>query len=197
MHTKPWGCHGQVEQLMILPQTLIKNKNWVLLSSSEARWKSSRLAGLMIVKAQKVFYSFLVMLQEHETFSEEAGNYFYKIKSAVRKSLQIQWSAGFEILPWRRTAGTEEHLNRQTMRRRARTVFIMSWDDSTGRCWFLCILCWPFTLGSSLLSCDLQRRSQEQVIKSPVLLEPLEIQRGTGYPECQSFYLLSPLFLYK
>lgn len=136
-----------------------------------------------------------VKLQVYETFSEEAGNYFSKIKSAVRKSVQIQWSAGFEILPWRRTAGIEEHLSRQTMRKRAQTVFIISWDDSTGRCRFLCILCWPFTLRSSLFSCDLQQRSQEQVIKSPALLQPLEIQRSTGYPECQSVSVIYPVFV--
>lgn len=159
---------GGVKRLMTLWQILTKSKNELYFHSLKLmKFFQTRTNRSQSSVLWKVCCSFLVKLQVCETFSEEVGNYFSKIKSAVRKSVQIQWSAGFEILPWRGSPGTGEHLNWQMMRRRVQTVFIMSWEDSTGHCWFLYILCWPFTLHSSLCSCDLQRRAQEWVIKVP------------------------------
>lgn len=92
------------------------------------------------------------------TFSEGAKSYFPKIKSAVRKSAPNTmvcwlWNIAQETSP---TALEKIWISRR--REGRKDVFIMSHDDSVGYCWLLFTLHWPFTVQSSLFSCDLQRR---------------------------------------
>lgn len=94
------------------------------------------------------------------TFSEGAKSYLPQIKSTVRKSAPNTmvcwlWNIAPETSPM---ALEKTWISRRQEGARRRYLLCLATNYSIGHCWFLFTLCWPFTLQSSLFSCDLQPR---------------------------------------
>lgn len=125
------------------------------------------------------------------TFSEGAKSCFTKIKSTVRKICSKH--NGLLDLKYHsedKPHGAGEYLSQQKVGRSMKTVFIMSWDDSVGHCWFLFTFHWPSALQSSLFSCDLQPREHAGCHPlSPVLDNWYTQEKKAIYTEkCPSNY---------
>lgn len=132
------------------------------------------------------------------TFSEGAESYFAKIKSIVRKFCsKYNGLLDLKYCSRNKPHGAREYLSQQKVGSTVKTVFIMSWEDSIGHCWFLFTLCWPFTLWSSLFSCDLQpgahavchlwgpgRANQERGIMDPETSISLQFLEFSAFSFC-------------